>query len=122
MIRRDKRIYQLVLEYYNKCLDICNTRFLINHPLLADTVVNIATVYAHQSKQEQALILYKKAVRIQSTTLPLKHPLLSNIHSNIDAVYEQLNNYNLALKQCTIASNILNEQSLTSTYPLIITI
>ena len=67
------------LENYNKSLEIKIQVVGHNHPLAADTYLNIGNVYSRQKKFPETLEMYQKCLEIRTKVLGPDHPLVETL-------------------------------------------
>jgi tetratricopeptide (TPR) repeat protein len=72
---------------YKRALAIRETALGANHPDVAQTLNNLALVYADQSKHGEAEALYKRALAIRETALGANHLDVAWTLNNLALVY-----------------------------------
>ncbi|CAF1396031.1 unnamed protein product, partial [Rotaria sordida] len=90
--------YNVAIEFYEKSLDINEKILPPNHPSLATSYNNIASVHKNMGDYSKALEFYEKALKIDEKTLPPNHPHLATSYNNIGLVYNNMGDYSKALE------------------------
>ena len=83
--------YPKSLEYYGKCLKIRLEKLGEEHPAVATTYNNMASVYYHQGDYPQALEYYGKCLKIRLEKLGEEHPDTKRTQESIEIVKSKLN-------------------------------
>ena len=61
-----------------------------DHPDVAQSLNNLATLYGDQGKYTEAEPLYKRALKIQENTLGKDHPDVATLLENIAELYKKI--------------------------------
>ncbi|CAF1576201.1 unnamed protein product [Rotaria magnacalcarata] len=77
------------------------------HPIIAVTFRNIGDLYNNVDDFDNALAMYEKALKIQLLYSPSNDPSTPETYQCIAWIYEQTNAFHIALKNYTIAFEIL---------------
>jgi tetratricopeptide (TPR) repeat protein len=77
------------------------------HPLVANSLNNLAALYWAQGNYSSAEPLYQRSLAIVEKMLGKEHPLVANSLNNLAALYQELGNYSSAepLYQRSLAIN-----------------
>ena len=71
--------YSKALSSYERALEIEQKTLPPNHPFLAISYGNIASVYFKMGQYSEALTFYTKELEIEQQSLPSNHPSLANV-------------------------------------------
>ena len=108
--------YKEALSFYERALQVFQKIFPADHPQLASSYSNIASVYKNTGKYSQALSFYERAFEILRRSLPANHTYLAISYNNIASVYDNRGEYAKALSFYERALEILRE-SLPANHP-----
>eukprot|EP00942_MAST-04A_sp_MAST-4A-sp1_P012703 g12703.t1 len=89
--------YDLVLEYYNKSLDMKINTLGKNDTEIAGIYNNIAAIYDSQNKYDEALEYMYKSLEIYINQLGKDHPDIVDIYNTIGNLYYNQSKYHEAL-------------------------
>lgn len=117
-IKGDQGDYQQAILYYEKGLKIKQKIFPSNHPSLATSCNNIASVYYHVKEYPKALSFYEAALKIMQATLYSYHPDFAVSYNNIGEVYRNMGEYSKAFSFYEKALKI-REKTLPTNHPLL---
>ena len=89
--------YSKALSSYERTLEIKKVALPPNHPDLATSHNNIATVYDSMGEYSKALSYYERSFETLKVALPPNHPDLATSYNNIGSVYMNMGEYSKAL-------------------------
>ena len=92
--------YDKALEYFEKALEIRESKLGKDHPSTASTYNNIGEVYRAKGDYDKALEYYGKAMEIKESKLGKDHPVTAATYNNIGGVYGAKGDYDEALEYC----------------------
>ncbi len=90
--------YDKALEYFEKALEIKESKLVKDHPSTATTYNNIAEAYRDKGDYDKALEYYGKALEIVVSRLGKDHPSTATTYNNIAAVYSAKDDYDKTLE------------------------
>ncbi|CAM4826026.1 unnamed protein product [Rotaria magnacalcarata] len=89
--------YAEAIAFYEKALQICQQTLPPNHPNLAASYNNLASVYVNMHNYVEALSFAEKSIKISEESLPANHPDLAAAYNNIGGLYFRMGEYSMAL-------------------------
>jgi tetratricopeptide (TPR) repeat protein len=99
--------------WYQKSLETTQKRFGENHPYVATSYNNLASLYESTGRYGEAEPLYQKALEIYLEQLGENHPSVATSYNNLASLYESTGRYGeaepLYQKALEIARNSLGE-------------
>ena len=98
VIYDDMKDYSQALEYHLKSLEISKQFYKKNHPAIARSYSNIASVYNSLSNYTTALKYNKKALKIRINFFGTGHSSVAQSYNNLGTVYHSLKKYSKALQ------------------------
>ena len=82
--------YEKALPLYNRALEISEKVLGPEHPLVANTLNNLAALYYHIEKYDEALPLLERSLKIFESKLGPAHPYFKMAEQNIQALKEKM--------------------------------
>jgi len=108
--------HKIVLDYYEKILNIRKEKLIANHPDIATSYFNVAEVYHFKADYDKALEYYSKSLEIRLETLPSNHHDIASSYNNIGEVYKNKDKNDKALEYYTKSFEI-RKKSLPHNHP-----
>ena len=88
--------YSQAEYWYKKARTTAQERLPAQHPAIAATLNNLASLYESQGKYNEVEPLYQEALTIKRASLPLNHPSLATSLNNLADLYESQGKYSEA--------------------------
>ena len=82
--------------FFNRALDIRKKVLDSNHPDIAESLYDLASLYLFQGKYSEAEPLCKRALEIQEKILGSEHPNVASSLNNLAELYRSLGKYSEA--------------------------
>jgi tetratricopeptide (TPR) repeat protein len=83
--------YDLASNYFDKALEIRQTKLLPDHPQIAAIYNNIGWLHECEEKYSKALDYYQKAREISRKTLPPTHKHVVEAENSIQRIKTKMN-------------------------------
>ena len=81
--------YDRAVDPAKKALDLAEKKVGPDHPLVAVSLNNLATIYRVQGQSARAELLFERALAISEKALGPDHPQVAQILSNLAALYRE---------------------------------
>jgi tetratricopeptide (TPR) repeat protein len=88
--------YAQAQPWFEHCLAVCRERLGEEHPAMAPSLNNLASLYKSQGKYEKAEMLLVQALDMNKRLLGEEHPNVANSLNNLAGLYESQSRYEQA--------------------------
>ncbi|QNP29235.1 tetratricopeptide repeat protein [Cylindrospermopsis curvispora] len=111
--------YQQAAPYREQCLTVSEKRLGENHPSVANSLNNLATLYQAQRRYTEAEPLYLRSVSIKEQELGKNHPFVATSLNNLATLYQAQRRYTEA-EPLYLRSVSIKEQELGKNHPSLV--
>ncbi len=94
----DKGNHNQALAYYMRALEIQHKVLGKEHPSVATSYNNLASIYQAIGDYYKALEYYMGALELQHKVLEKEHPSVATSYNNLASIYQAIGDYDKALK------------------------
>ncbi len=94
----NKGDYEKAIEYYQKALEIEESKLGRDHPDTALSYINLGTAYSNEGDYGKAIENYQKALEITESKLGKDHPDTAASYNNLGTAYLYKGDYNKAIE------------------------
>ena len=90
---RDAGKYQEAVPIAEKVMKYCEKKYGPEHPEVADSLNDLASLYGPMGQQAKAVPLYERALKIREKALGHEHPYVAIILNNLAETYREMGDY-----------------------------
>ncbi|MBH8563828.1 tetratricopeptide repeat protein [Nostoc sp. CENA67] len=89
-------LYDKAAPWFEQCLEVTKKRLGKEHPVVANSLNNLALLYKSQGRYSEAESLNIQALALRRKVLPEEHPVVANSLNNLALLYKSQGRYSEA--------------------------